>query len=139
MKTLTYALLIFILFSCNGKTPKHEEVILKSYTVTFFKDKYSQQTNSFFQDDSIFIIKSKNDTTAYLNALTNFYNEKIEQRALFNYGQPKGFLIVDKDKIDISLKLSQRMVDGLQTQVRNIPKVKKMIQEYNNDSLGVSN
>ncbi|MGF7081991.1 hypothetical protein ABIB50_004363 [Mucilaginibacter sp. UYCu711] len=68
-------------------------------------------------------------------ALNTFYHEQVKQRTLYNYGQPKNFLIVHKNNINLSLKPTARMVEGLQLQVKSMPEIKKMLDEYNRDSL----
>lgn len=127
-------IILAIVISCKNNSRK-DAVNLKKYNLTLYKDKYVPKSGAFKEDDSVFVVESQNDTTAYLNALNIFYREKVKQRALSNYGQPKKFLITDKDNIDLSLKLSERIVTGLQTQVKDVPEVKKMLDDYNRDSL----
>ncbi|MFD1256994.1 hypothetical protein ACFQ3S_09320 [Mucilaginibacter terrae] len=131
---IVIALIIFI--SCKEKTNKHiESKNTKSYGMTLYRDKYDDKLGTFLKKDTVFTIKSENDTTAYLSALNMFYDEKVKQRDLFNYGQPKGFLIFDKSKISLELKLPARMVVGLQEQVKSKPNVAKMLDDYIRDSL----
>lgn len=122
-------------FSCKTKVQNNSNEKLQNYVLTLYKDKYDPKTKTFIKADSIETVQSKNDTTAYLLALNTFYNEQVKQRALFNYGQPKNFLIVDKNNINLSLKLTARMVEGLQLQVKSTPEIKKMLDDYNRDSL----
>jgi len=136
MKKITCIIAIMIFaVSCKNKTKQDTSQKLQEYVLTLYKDKYDPKKSTFSEDNNITTVQSKNDTTAYLMALNTFYNERVKQRALYNYGQPKNFLIVDKNNIDLSLKLTARMVDGLQLQVKSMPEIKKMLDGYNRDSL----
>lgn len=101
-------------------------------------DRYDPTKQDIVKANLITKVKSANDTTAYLTALTAFYDEKVNQRSMHNYGEPKGFLIVDKNNIDLSLKLSEKMVKGFEAQVTSKPEVKKMLDEYIMDSISVN-
>jgi len=130
-----FAILI-ILTVCQSCTHSNiANVNLKKYTLTIYQDKFDPLTNKFKPNNVIDSIHADNDTVAYLTVLTRFYNQKITERANYNYGQPKSFLIVDKSGIDLKLKLSDRIVTGLKNQVENSPDVKKMLDDYNRDSL----
>lgn len=139
--TLLIGVTIFAI-CCKNQTKQEESSIDESgnkqeYTFTMYMDRYDYKKEVFVEDNKISKVQSDNDTTAYLSALTDFYNEKVNQRTMQNYGQPKGFLIVDEHNIDLSLKLTERMVKGFETQVTNRPEIKKMIDDYNRDSLEV--
>ena len=134
-KKICLIILISISISCKNKVQNSSNENLQKYVFILYKDKFDPQKKDFIEASIIDTIQSKNDTTAYLFALNAFYKDKVLQRSLSNYGQPKGFLIVDKDNINIKLKLSQRMAEGMEQQVRGEPEVKKMIDEYNRDSL----
>jgi hypothetical protein len=132
-----FAILIILTVcqSCTHSNGDIKNVNLKKYTLTIYQDKFDPSTNKFKPNNLIDSINADNDTVAYLTVLKRFYNQKITERANYNYGQPKSFLIVDKSGIDLKVKLSDRIVTGLKNQVENIPDVKKMLEDYNIDSL----
>jgi len=136
MKNL-FAILIILAVcqSCTHSNGNIKNVNLKKYTLTIYQDKFDPSTNKFKPDNVIDSINVDNDTVAYLTVLKKFYGQKITERANYNYGQPKSFLIVDKSGIDLKVKLSDRVVTGLKNQVENSPDVKKMLDDYNRDSL----
>jgi len=136
-KSIFVTIMAMIVISCQNSKKQNSDPKLNEYVLTIYQDKYDFEKRTFSQDNTVSTVQSVNDTTAYLLALNTFYNDKVKQRALSNYGQPKNFLIVDKNKIDLSLKLSKRMVEGLQLQVKSTPDVKKMLEDYDKDSLTV--
>ena len=136
MKKITYIIATTILaISCKNLTKQDTNEKLQQYTLTLYKHKFEPKKRLFLENDSVYKVQSINDTTAYLLALTNFYNEQVKQRASLNFGQPSDFLIVDKNNINLSLKLSSRIVEGLQQQVKSQPEIKKMLFDYQRDSL----
>ncbi|MCR8560472.1 hypothetical protein KXD93_22650 [Mucilaginibacter sp. BJC16-A38] len=136
MKNL-FAILIIITVcqSCTHHNGNIKNVNLNKYTLTIYQDKFDPSTNKFKPNNVIDSMSADNDTVAYLTVLKRFYNQKITERANYNYGQPKSFLILDKNGIDLKVKLSERIVTGLKNQVENTPNVKKMLDDYNRDSL----
>ncbi|MES2265847.1 MAG: hypothetical protein V4520_03745 [Bacteroidota bacterium] len=107
----------------------------KKYVLTIYKDKINSAGHKFEPDNRIDTVTAINDTVAYLNALKSFYNQKIIERKEFNYGQPKSFNIVDGNGVDLKVNLSDKIISGLKNQVENTPDVKKMLEEYQKDSL----
>lgn len=139
MKNLIIGLTILI--ACQGcshragNTRLTESSHINKYTLTVYQDKFDPSTNKFKPDNRVDSIQSDNDTVAYLSALKGFYEQKILERKKFNYGEPKSFIIVDSKGIDLTIKLSDRVVNGLRNQVENEPNVKQMIEDYRKDSL----
>jgi len=130
--------IIAILITCQSCTQHNGNLKnnnLKKYAITVYQDKFDRSSNKFKPNNIVASIGADNDTVAYLTALKRFYIQKITERKNFNYGQPKSFLIVDKNGIDLTVKLSDKIVSGLRNQVENIPNVKKMIDDYKRDSL----
>ena len=107
----------------------------KKYVLTIYQDRINSAGNKFEPDNRIDTLTAVNDTVAYLSALKSFYNKKIIERQSFNYGQPKSFMIMDANGIDLKVSLPDRIVTGLKNQVENTPDVKKMLEEYQKDSL----
>ena len=107
----------------------------KKYILNIYQDKINSAGNKFEPDNRKDTLAAVNDTVAYLTALKVFYNQKIIERKQFNYGQPKSFTIIDTNGVDLTAKLSDRIVIGLKNQVQNMPDVRKMIEEYRKDSL----
>ena len=107
----------------------------KKYILNIYQDKINSAGNKFEPDNRTDTLAAVNDTVAYLTALKVFYNKKIIERKQFNYGQPKSFTIIDTNGVDLTAKLSDRIVIGLKNQVQNMPDVRKMIEEYRKDSL----
>lgn len=107
----------------------------KKYVLTIYQNKINSAGNKFEPNNQIDTLIAVNDTVAYLTALKDFYNQKIVERKEFNYGQPKSFTIVDANGVDLKVTLSDKIANGLKNQVENNPDVKKMLQEYQKDSL----
>ena len=136
MKKLLLLVPIFLIcYSCTQPIEKIETAHLNKYTLTIYQDKFDPTSSKFAPNNIVDSVKEGNDTVAYLNALKRFYNQKIIERQNSNYGQPKSFLIVDKNGIDLSVKLSDKMVSGLKRQVESTPDVNKMLEDYKKDSL----
>jgi len=129
-------ILIIVTYGCHSSNNHDSDSAPKTkYIFTLYEDKFDPISKRFKENNIVDTLISYNDTTAYLTALKTFYNDKVIERQRFNYGQPKSFIITDKTGIDLSLKLPERMVNGFLKQVKNLPTVKKMIDEYNADSL----
>ncbi|GGH07949.1 hypothetical protein GCM10007352_12920 [Mucilaginibacter phyllosphaerae] len=107
----------------------------RKYVLTIYQEKLNSAGNKFEPFNHIDTLIAVNDTVAYLNALKKFYNQKIVERQQHNYGQPKSFNIVDANGVDLKVNLSDKIVIGLKNQVENTPDVKKMLNEYQKDSL----
>jgi hypothetical protein len=107
----------------------------KKYVLTIYQDKLNSAGNKSEPSNRIDTLTAVNDTVAYLSALKSFYNQKVVERKHFNYGQPKSFIIVDANGIDLKVNLSDKIVTGLKDQIENTPDVKKMLNEYQKDSL----
>jgi hypothetical protein len=134
-KTISFIAILIACQSCIRHNGNIKNNNLKKYAITIYQDKFDQSSKEFKSNNVVDSLQADNDTLAYLTALKRFYNQKITERANYNYGQPKSFLIVDKSGIDLKVKLSERIVSGLKNQVENTPDVKKMIEDYNRDSL----
>jgi hypothetical protein len=117
----------------KSETAKNDN--LKNYVITFYQDKFDESAGKFTPNNVIDSVQADNDTAAYLTALKRYYNQKIIERKNLNYGQPKSFLVVDKNGVDLKVNLSDKVVNGLKNQVENTPDVKRMIEEYKRDSL----
>lgn len=118
----------------NGDDKTQAESKLNKYKLTIVGDKFDDSAKKFIPADSVDSIRAENDTVAYLTALKTFYNQKIEERKKFNFGQPKSFSIVDTKGIDLTIKLSDKVVNGLKNQVMSQPDVQQMLEAYQRDS-----
>ena len=134
-KTISFIAILTVCQSCVQHSNNLKDHDLKKYAITIYQDKFDQSSKEFKPNNVVDSLQADNDTLAYLTVLKRFYNQKIIERANYNYGQPKSFLIVDKSGIDLKVKLSDRIVTGLKNQVENSPDVKKMLDDYNRDSL----
>jgi hypothetical protein len=76
-----------------------------------------------------------NDTVAYLSAVKKWYNKKIDEKAGIFRGLIKSYTVVDTNGIDLTLKLAPNIVAGINNQVKQLPEVKKYIEQAQQDSL----
>ncbi|MES2377477.1 MAG: hypothetical protein V4553_12900 [Bacteroidota bacterium] len=113
----------------TGKT-----VTGQKYVVTTHKDKFNDAKSAFEDAPTVDTLFSANDTTAYMDAVKKWYNLKIDERKNFKFSA-KSFTIVDKNGMDLTVKLPVNIVNGINNQVRSLPEVKKLIDDTNADSL----
>jgi hypothetical protein len=106
----------------------------KKYYITLYRDQFEPSLNQRRPHDIVDSIEETNDTAAYLSALKRFYDQKIEERRIYNYGEPKSFTITDKNGKDLAEKLSTKIKTELANQVTSVPGVKKMLDAYQRDS-----
>lgn len=107
----------------------------KKYTLFLYQDNYDDPGGDIKLDSTAIPITANNDTVAYFTALKKFYNQKVIERKDLHFGQPRSFMITDKNGIDLKATLSDKIIEGLKAQVENMPEVKLMIEQYRQDSL----
>ena len=134
MKKLLFCAAIIFVAGCSNpsavkNTPNNK------YILTINQEVYNEVKHSFDPKAKTEPLLSANDTTAYMDALKKWYDIKIEERKGLSYGLSKSFTIVDKNGIDLTIKLPQNIVMGINKQVENIPDVQKLIYDTNMDSL----
>ena len=76
-----------------------------------------------------------NDTVAYLSAIKRWYSKKIDEKAGLFHGLIKSYTVVDKNGIDLSIKLGPNLVTGINKQVEQMPLVRNYIEQAQQDSL----
>ncbi len=143
IKTLILALLIATsIQSCSNRNtddsnskPIASDAGGKKYTLFLYQDNYDDPSGKITLDSTATPLTADNDTIAYLTALKKFYNQKVVERKNAHFGQPRSFMITDKNGIDLKIILPVNLIQGLKTQVENIPDVRNMIEEYKRDSL----
>jgi hypothetical protein len=128
MKKLLLIVMTFI--ACQSCIFQHQ----KKYYITLYRDQFEPSLNQRRPHNIVDSIEESNDTAAYLSALKKFYDQKIEERKISNWGEPKSFIITDKNGKDLADKLSIEIKTELTNQVKGVPKVKKMLDAYQRDS-----
>jgi hypothetical protein len=76
-----------------------------------------------------------NDTVAYLSAVKKWYGKKIDEKAGVFHGLIQSYNVVDKNGLDLAVKLGPNIVTGINNQVEQMPDVRKYIEQAQQDSL----
>jgi hypothetical protein len=139
MKKILSFIAIAVIAGCSNNpssvnTLTEQSVPSQKYVVTTHKDKFNDARSGFEDVPTIDTLLAANDTTAYLDAVKKWYNLKIDERKNF-LSPSKSFTIVDKNGLDLTVKLPVNIVNGINNQVRSLPEVKKLIDDTNADSL----
>jgi len=125
-----FLLIVTALITCQACIFQNQ----KKYYITLYRDQFEPSLNQRRPHNITDSVEESNDTAAYLSALKRFYDQKIEERKIYNYGEPKSFTITDKNGKDLAEKLSPQIKTELTNQVIGIPKVKIMLDAYQRDS-----
>jgi uncharacterized lipoprotein YajG len=137
-KILPFAAMLAIAGCSNNPTSvttlTEKIVPTQKYVVITHKDKFNDAKSAFEDVPTVDTLLSANDTTAYLDAVKKWYNLKIDERKNFKFSA-KSFTILDKNGLDLTVKLPANIVNGINNQVRSLPDVKKLIDDTNADSL----
>ncbi|MBC7400211.1 MAG: hypothetical protein H7289_09720 [Mucilaginibacter sp.] len=137
-RILSFATMVALAGCSNNPTSEststEKSAPAEKYAVTTHKDKFNDAKSAFEDVPTIDTLLSANDTTAYLDAVKKWYNLKIDERKNF-LSPSKSFTIVDKNGLDLIVKLPVNIVNGINNQVRSLPEVKKLIDDTNADSL----
>ncbi len=118
--------------SVNTSTEKKPSTV--KYMFTIYTRAFNPAKNSVEDQQKTDTVLSANDTTAYLDAVKKWYNLKIDERKNF-LSPSKSFTITDKNGIDLTTKLPASLVTSINAQVKNLPDVKKLIEDTMQDSL----
>ncbi|NNU33563.1 hypothetical protein HK413_04610 [Mucilaginibacter sp. S1162] len=139
MKKILFFAAIAVIAGCNNNpssvnTSTNKNVPTQKYVVTTHKDKFNDAKSAYEDVPTVDTLLSANDTTAYLDAVKKWYDLKIDERKNFKFSA-KSFTIVDKNGVDLTVKLPLNIVNGINNRVRSLPEVKKLIDDTNADSL----
>lgn len=132
---------IVILVSACGQSGKDKAASAQNttpsqkYILTYEMEDFDETTNKLGTKKQVDTLLELNDTTAYLTAVKNWYAKKVEARNNLQFGLYKSFSVTDKSGIDLTLKLSDKIVTGINNQVKSQPEVKKMLDETARDSM----
>ena len=138
MKKLLFLALAISVVACKSPASAEKAEAKKieaKYAINFIKDQYNQKTGKIELLTLTDSITAANDTAAYLAAVKKLYANKIKERENLSLAQWKSFTIADKNGIDLKSTLPGNIVNGIENQVKNLPEVRKYIDDVNRDSL----
>jgi hypothetical protein len=143
MKKLILLSVVLIAAGC-GQPDNSKSATSSSNTDLSNKNKYVFTLNAYDLNDQksppevkpfVDTLYEINDTVAYLSAVKKWYSKKIDEKSGAFHGLIKSYTVVDKNGIDLSIKLAPNIVAGINNQVQQMPDVRKYIEQAQQDSL----
>lgn len=141
MKKLFFLTAVIAALGCQQ--PNHQKSTLSAktganpnrYTMTIYAYDFTDPKNSAEIKPFVDTLYEVNDTIGYLSAVKKWYYKKIDEKAGTFHGLLKSYTVVDKNGVELSVKLGPNVLAGINKQIEQMPDIRNYIEQAQRDSL----